>query len=753
MNKLLFSALFCLISITTYAESPINLASTEIVAGNALKINSCCASRKALFMKNATLDDKVDVIAWTETYVPAQRWIVQDAGQDFFNLVNAYSQHSLSGSTPRPKDGEKIILRSNNPEYSKWTFVPVTNKSYPNAYYILYSKKTSTGANLYLGLSEDKDGASVTMQIKSNTADSLRQMWTVTSEKILPNRVTPSFRDSVMAGWKKRYYNMVKTSTGFWGEAEIMETILDAYETTGKKEYKTMFEEVYEHFVSYPAGWYQPGNGQDWRWNDFNDDIAWAVLASVRAYLILGEHPNSGIKYLDIARNNYDWMYSRALLPSSMLRWKETPQGNLGSNSCINGPAEVAACYLAIATGDDSYYEKAKNLYALQRKHLYEPGTGKVFDSGSWNGNVFTVGNRWVSTYNQGTFLGAALMLHNHYGDAQYLNDAHKIVEWTREGLCNSDSVVSVCGSGDDLQGFKGILMRYLRRYVVDLGLPKQVDWLQRNALQGYNNRNSAGVIWTAWWEKSAENFIYSDGYDFSNKAFGCSTALSAAFNAPLSSDLIIKDGFKIIEAENFDYIRGILVEREDDLTAVVSIGASGNYTAYNHVDFGEKKAIKMEFQVELGRPRGQKIEIRLDSPTGELIGTAEIPSGNIGTLATVTCQITETIGKHNIYLVYTGSSFKVDKFRFISEGTDNIDDAEASMQLQLYPNPVVDDLIIDCPKGGRLVVHNVQGKEIDSTTIDGGITTLNVANYPSGIYFLTINAEGMNYFSKFFKK
>lgn len=726
--------------------------SAAITAGKSYKINSCYPGAKALFMPNASLNDGVDVISWAETNVPAQRWITGSAGDNLFYLSNAYSGRPVSESSTRPKPGDRLILKSNNSTYSKWEFIPVQNPAYPNAYYISFSIKSTDGTNLYVELADNTDGSQIKLQSKRTDADSLRQMWTVVEEEILPNRVTPSFRDSVMRGWKSRYYNQFKTESGFWGKAEMMETILDAYETTGKQEYRTMFEEVYERFVSTPAGWGQPGNGKDWRWNEFNDDIAWAVLASLRAYMMFGQHPNTSINYLTIAKNNYDWMYARALLSSGMLRWKQTPAGNEGSNSCINGPAEIAACYMAIATGDDSYFEKAKNLYALQRQYLYEPSTGKVFDSGSWSNGVFTVGNRWVSTYNQGTFLGAALLLYRRYGTEQYKTDANKIVEWTRSGLCNANGVINVCGSGDDLQGFKGILMRYLRRYIVDLALPDKVDWMQRNALQAYNNRNSAGVSWTAWWVKSAENFLHSDGYNYANKPFGATTAVSAAFNAPLSSELIIKNAYETIEAEHFDYLRGVFVERTNDTVAIVGNIAEAYYTTYNNVDFGSEQVAEAVFLVQGSRQSGRKIEIRVGSPTGQLLGTAEIPSVNTGEWVSVNCAVTGVTGRQNICLVYRGSGFKLDYFRFV-KSPNATKDLRASSNLKLYPNPATDHLYVEVPDGGCLSVYDVQGKETSSFNVTAGETNINVGAYIDGIYFVHLLTDKGTSFARFLKQ
>ncbi|MDR1809160.1 MAG: carbohydrate-binding protein [Prevotella sp.] len=730
--------------------------SAQIAPGDALKINSCYTGNKTLFMQNATLDDNVDAIVWTETNVPAQRWKAADADDGLFFLTNAYSDKRLTINSTRPKSGDKVILKSNNGEFCKWQLLPVANAAYPDAYYIRFSRLSMTGDSLYLELPDNTDGTAFTLQTKKTTADSLRQMWTVKAENILPNKVTPAFRDSVMRGWKERYFNWLKSeTTGFWGEAEMLETILDAYETSGKQEYKTMFEDAYAHFVSGSGGWGVKGNGKDWRWNDYNDDIAWAVLASVRAYLMFGTHSNSSINYLTIAKNNYDWMYSRALLPGGTLRWCQSPSDNRGSNSCINGPAEVAACYLAIATGDESYYEKAKNLYAKQRQILYDPNTGKVSDSGSWNeaGTSFTVGNGWVSTYNQGTFLGAALMLYNHYGTEQYKTDAHKIVEWTRNDLCNTRGVVRVCGSGDDLQGFKGILIRYLRRYVVDLALPDKVEWLQRNALQAYNNRNSKGIIWTAWWEKAAENFVYSDGYNFTNAPFGSSTALSAAFNAPLSADLIIKDAFSTLEAENFDYVKGIFVERTNDSTAVVSNIYNDYYTTYSNVDFGGRTATGIEFLVHRKARTAQQIEIRLDSLAGTLLTTVDVPY--TGTWATVTATVPNITGRRNICMVYKGASGKdmnLDTFRF-TDGTDGIESRDVLPRINLYPNPATNYVQVLCPQESRLLVYNALGKEVASATAANGTVTLNVANYQSGVYFVSIITKTANYTIKFVKK
>ena len=115
-----------------------------------------------------------------------------------------------------------------------------------------------------------------------------------------------------------------------------------------------MFVTTYKDFIA--------TNGEDWAWKDWNDDLAWAVLASVRAYILFGDE-----QYLTYGKHNYDLMYERANKRSDgMLIWKMNHE-NDDTTSCINGPATVGACYLAEATGDMSYYEKAKKLYSAWR--------------------------------------------------------------------------------------------------------------------------------------------------------------------------------------------------------------------------------------------------------------------------------------------------------------------------------------------------------------------------------------------------
>lgn len=80
--------------------------------------------------------------------------------------------------------------------------------------------------------------------------------------------------DEIFTAWYTAY-NMESVQGYFWDNAEMMEVVLDAFETTKDPKYKTMFEAMYKNFTL--------RNGTDWQENKYNDDIAWMVLVSVRA--------------------------------------------------------------------------------------------------------------------------------------------------------------------------------------------------------------------------------------------------------------------------------------------------------------------------------------------------------------------------------------------------------------------------------------------------------------------------------------
>ncbi len=508
---------------------------------------------KILSVENSSFVTDTKMKAYTNAEVNSQRWIATKSGQKFI-FQNAYTRRYLTAS------GTDVVQKSTISTAAQWTLTPVEGKE--NCYYIV----SYTGQ--YLRKPLDTEGSLIILGAKSDNPEARGQVWKFVKANEQSNEFTVELRDEIINAWKDKFYMPATYSPafkinsipatghvierpGFWDTAENMEILLDAYETTQNEDYKMMYNEVFDNFVAtqYVGATSNKRPGETgWKANDYNDDLAWLVIGMVRAHLLFGDE---GRNYKGLAKEYFDYTYNRALLPAGnfaagLLRWCE---GLPTTNSCVNGPMEVAACYIAKATGDDSYYVKAKKLYELQRQHLTKlpEGIGHINDS--WDDTKSTDKyNYWASTYNQGTFLGAAVMLYERYGDTfegkatTYQDDAKKVIDYSIGSyFCDSYGVLKVCTSGGDLVGFKGILMRYVRKYIEEMpGVDTDTykSWMVKNVLHAYNNRNSQSLSWSAWLEKSTEGNYrpFIENNKVSNQiygAFGTGTVVAAAVNIP----------------------------------------------------------------------------------------------------------------------------------------------------------------------------------------------------------------------------
>ena len=599
---------------------------------------------KGINIPEASLKNNVQLEIWSQTNVPSQLWQCIDNGDGSMSFKCGYLEYCLCafGSA---RVGTRVVARTESTKrnYGNWTLEAVAGKA--DTYYL-----KAFGSDYAVGASSTEDEALLSLVDLSETSGDLTE-WTFTE---YTGTVSTSFdenaRDAVIDNYMNQYYHKASTGYtlgggGWWGDAEMFETILDAFETTGNKKYQTYFSQLVTNFCS------SGRNKTDWSYNEYNDDITWMVLACIRGYKYF-----NASTYLTYAKTNFDMMYERGLESGGSLRWKQHSDNWYGSNSCINCPATVAACYLYELTGDEGYLEKAKSIYAFQRANLFVPSTGQVYDSGSWDENwtKFTVGNSWASTYNQGTMLGAATKLYLLTGEEQYKNDAKKVWEYTYNHLCNANKIVSVCQvATGDLCGFKGILMRYVRLYGQTFDDESVFEWMEKNAWYAFQNANSKGVIWSRWLSKTPEDFIWHDGdnnKDFSNDAFGSSTAVSVAFNAHVNRKFH-KDAYSVIGAEVFDDIKFMQISNnyDDDNATPNTTRTKSGYICFKNVEFGTEGATNATLRLYSASAKGS-YELYIDKISAEnkIGAVAELQSGwntyNIG--------IVQTTGTHAIYAV-----------------------------------------------------------------------------------------------------
>ena len=124
---------------------------------------------------------------------------------------------------------------------------------------------------------------------------------------------------------------------------------------------------------------------------------------------------------------------------------------------------------------------------------------------------------------------------------------------------------------------------------------------------------------------------------------------------------------FTKIEAESYNNQSGVQTESCSEGGENVGYIENGDYAVYSNIDFGSGAA---SFQARVASATsGGKIEIRLDSLNGTLIGTCPVTStGGWQTWGAATCNVSGVSGKHDLYLKFTGGSgylFNLNWFKF----------------------------------------------------------------------------------------
>ncbi|MCR5180505.1 MAG: carbohydrate-binding protein [Bacteroidaceae bacterium] len=638
-----------------------------IEVGKTYTIRSKKYPTKSLFVENSAREVNAAILLWTETDVPSQQWKACNAGSGDISFQNVYSGYYAA---PQKQTKGAVFKTHRMLSYGHVVLEAVDETA--GVYHILPVSK-----DFYLTATTGEDGEKPCWGDKDDADEG--QQWII-SETEAKYSFTKAMREEMMDDYlnhflKNKGSSMRTFVNGGWGESEQLEVVLDAYECTGNEKYLNIAKYVYNYFKNRVGdNWDHLVYDDNYHWfgHDFNDDVMWQIIAVARLGWLTGSKA-----YTNAAKKNFDKIYERAYIPfTGLMRWAQSSGDAYGTNSCIAGPTEVAACYLGMSGCGEDYFEKARDLYAAQRYTLANNmSTGKVWDSVVWDPDTKTVKskNEWASTYNQGTMLGAACLLYDHYGDEQYLNDAKKIMSFTRKNLCNSYGIIKVCQdeSHGDLCGFKGILMRYVRRFVLDLNQPDYKEWTERNALLAYCNRTQNGITGTGWLKKATA--------ESTTNAFGCSTAASAAANVVLGD--VVKNGFDEQQAEHFDFHCGLQVSEEigcgNDKIVYVS---NGLWAQYDNIDFGEQTAhsIILDVTAPASNITGN-VEIYLDKMSGEPAGICELkdldPDQEWHTLY---ANITPATGLHNVYLRFTCSSsrtkaYRIDHFQFSTQTAEEI--------------------------------------------------------------------------------
>lgn len=156
---------------------------------------------------------------------------------------------------------------------------------------------------------------------------------------------------------------------------------------------------------------------------------------------------------------------------------------------------------------------------------------------------------------------------------------------------------------------------------------------------------------------------------EFTYGADGSIPKLTMTKNGPAAVATL--DPFQRVEAETMAFSSGLKTEVCTDNGAGINVSSinNGDYIKVKEVDF-QDGVTSFEARVS-SSVSNAKIELRIDSQTGTLLGTCDVSGASSWT--TKTCQVSGGSGKHDLFMKFVGGSgdlFKFNWWKFTPKGT-----------------------------------------------------------------------------------
>jgi hypothetical protein len=150
----------------------------------------------------------------------------------------------------------------------------------------------------------------------------------------------------------------------------------------------------------------------------FYDDNAWVGLNLVRAYRMTGDRQALAQAEALFEYITTGWDQDPAHPAPGGIFWAQS-SSNRDRNTCSNAPAAELGLRLYQLTGDKTYLSWATRMYEWVRGTLLD-ADGLYWDRIDLHGNI----ERTKWSYNQGTMMGAGVLLYKITGNAVYLEAA-----------------------------------------------------------------------------------------------------------------------------------------------------------------------------------------------------------------------------------------------------------------------------------------------------------------------------------------
>ncbi|MGH7943132.1 MAG: hypothetical protein ACREE6_02185 [Limisphaerales bacterium] len=276
----------------------------------------------------------------------------------------------------------------------------------------------------------------------------------------------------------------------FWQNAELIEMAVDRAARSGSSADCAIVTNLINGFDN--------TYGTDWTYKtSYNDDIMWACLAHLRAWLVVPNAPDSWANEAD--DNFYEVFYGGGARTAPQYdstygggMWWTTDHSSTGTkNTCVNCPGAIVAYYLYKIYGTAEYYNDGYDMWWFVQHYLMT-SSGMIYDRYTSSGPADSTDR----SYNVGTFIGASY----YFGKD---SDANLAANYFMNTVCSASYLPDYGDDNGDGAGFNGIFMRWMCFYEQETAQQSTYQtWLYNNANAAWNNRNaSTGLSWNYWWE------------------------------------------------------------------------------------------------------------------------------------------------------------------------------------------------------------------------------------------------------------
>jgi hypothetical protein len=277
---------------------------------------------------------------------------------------------------------------------------------------------------------------------------------------------------------------------GTWVGALDIAVAEDRYQHTHAATDRQLVSDLMTTFVA--------KEGTVWKNNStWNDDLAWMIIAGVRAYQIAGNDA-----WLKVASDAWNAAYDRGwdTQYAGGGIWEDmghiTPWDKPSKCGLSNHPIVLMGVALYQITGDQTFLAKSKQIYAWSRKILFVPATGQVYGCIGFPSMTDTVGKLegGNNAYDSGSFAEMADALFRVTGDDSYHQDAVRAID-LRIG---KDAILHDGAEGETQWAYR--FTKGLSDFCTfNDQWPKYEMWLRSNANAAWSMRDALNITWNDW--------------------------------------------------------------------------------------------------------------------------------------------------------------------------------------------------------------------------------------------------------------